>query len=604
MKKVKTISVLLLFGVVFLYAQLETAYPQTWFASGSRPDDYEMGGDPTVSHGTDSAGFIRSKVSEIDGFGTWMTKIEPGKYAGHGIRMTAFVKTTDVENWAGLWLRVDGAGGKQLSFDNMGNRPIKGTTDWQQYEIILDVPENSTGIFYGIILNGTGEAWIDGLQSEIALRTWLIQKSGITRPIFAIAAVDANTVWAGADKSIYLRTIDGGEHWEMNRIAVGDTMVFFSIAAIDQNTAYFIGQNYYGGDGRIYKTSDGGENWTLQYQNTTPGVFLSSIAFWDENHGLAVSDPVNGSFLILTTTDGGDTWTQVPTENIPAPLPNEFAGLPGQGGTLLTVEGTHNAWFGNAYPIANNQPIRIFRSTDQGQHWTAVNTPLPTDGGFRGIPTIVFKDSLNGLAGYVDLTNPPNPAGPPALLKTIDGGKSWTIVPSFLPIHPLTIAYVPQTNHSALFVTSRQGTAYSADGGVTWKILNTQLHGPLAFASPTAGWAAGRPNGRIVKFAGQPATEVIVQQEQYPAAFELRQNYPNPFNPCTTIAYSIAQSGFIELKIYDILGNEIQTVINAFQPAGNYRFDFDASQLASGIYFYRLQVEGNFSETMKMLIIK
>ena len=89
-----------------------------------------------------------------------------------------------------------------------------------------------------------------------------------------------------------------------------------------------------------------------------------------------------------------------------------------------------------------------------------------------------------------------------------------------------------------------------------------------------------------------------------PSGFSLQQNYPNPFNPKTTIAYSIPQSGIVELKIYDTLGREIQTALSEFQKTGNYRFDFDASQLSNGVYFYQLKVGNRFSETKKMLYIK
>jgi tetratricopeptide (TPR) repeat protein len=137
-----------------------------WFVAGSHPKNYDMGGNPTVKHGSEGVGYIKSKVSDAEGFGTWMTKIEADKYLGKRLRMSGYVKTKEVEDWVGLWMRVDGADGT-LSFDNMQNRPIKGTTNWKKYEIVLDVPENSTGIFYGILLGGKGQAWVDGLQLEM-----------------------------------------------------------------------------------------------------------------------------------------------------------------------------------------------------------------------------------------------------------------------------------------------------------------------------------------------------------------------------------------------------------------------------------------------------
>ena len=143
-----------------------TAFGQDWHLSGNQLYDYEADGDPTVSHGAENSGFIESTASEIEGFGTLMTSTRPDNYLGKRIVLTANVKTENVTNWVGLWMRVD-AGMDAVSFDNMGDRPITGTSDWGKYEIVLDVPENSTNISYGIILTGTGKAWIDGLQLEL-----------------------------------------------------------------------------------------------------------------------------------------------------------------------------------------------------------------------------------------------------------------------------------------------------------------------------------------------------------------------------------------------------------------------------------------------------
>ena len=108
-----------------------------------------------------------------------------------------------------------------------------------------------------------------------------------------------------------------------------------------------------------------------------------------------------------------------------------------------------------------------------------------------------------------------------------------------------------------------------------------------------------------MKFAGDLSTAIASHQDHVqPQVFQLLQNYPNPFNPRTTIAYSIPLSGFVELKIYNVLGREIQTLVNDFRQAGSYSFDFDASQLSNGVYFYQLKVGNRFSETKKMLYLK
>ena len=156
-KKLFILTALLLFAGI--------AFGQDWHLAGNQLHDYESGGDPLVSHGAENCGFIESTASEIEGFGTLMTSMNPDKYLGKRIVLTANVKTENVASWVGLWMRVD-AGMETVSFDNMEDRAITGTSDWEIYEIVLNVPENSTAISYGILMAGTGKAWIDGLKLE------------------------------------------------------------------------------------------------------------------------------------------------------------------------------------------------------------------------------------------------------------------------------------------------------------------------------------------------------------------------------------------------------------------------------------------------------
>jgi hypothetical protein len=94
-----------------------------------------------------------------------------------------------------------------------------------------------------------------------------------------------------------------------------------------------------------------------------------------------------------------------------------------------------------------------------------------------------------------------------------------------------------------------------------------------------------------------------VEDEDIPNEYVLHQNYPNPFNPSTTIKYAIRERSLVELRIYDILGSEVNVIVNEEQSAGNYEVDFSATSLPSGIYFYKLQA-GSFVETKKMMLMK
>jgi hypothetical protein len=146
----------------------EVQIPKGWVARGTNPENYDMRADLTVRHGGKASGHIKSKASATaEGFGTMMQRIKADSYRGKRVRLSAYIKGESVENWAGLWMRVDGEQGDPLSFDNMGNRPIKGTTDWKKYEVVLDVPASSRNIAFGVLLDGKGQVWMDDLQLEV-----------------------------------------------------------------------------------------------------------------------------------------------------------------------------------------------------------------------------------------------------------------------------------------------------------------------------------------------------------------------------------------------------------------------------------------------------
>jgi len=140
--------------------------PKGWIAAGSDPQDYEMGVDYMNAHQGRASGYLASKHDSARGFATMMQTFKAISYKETRLRLSGFIKTEDVINWAAVWMRVDGEYEEILAFDNMKNRPIKGTTNWNMYSIVLDVPEDSTTISFGVLLSGKGKVWIDGLAFE------------------------------------------------------------------------------------------------------------------------------------------------------------------------------------------------------------------------------------------------------------------------------------------------------------------------------------------------------------------------------------------------------------------------------------------------------
>jgi hypothetical protein len=142
--------------------------PTSWFNAGSKPKSYEMGIENGAGQNGKNAATIKSIDKSIEGFGTLMQQCYPDKYLGKRIKMSGYIKTENVIGWSGFWLRVDQTGSRQpLSFDNMSDRPIKGTTNWTKYEITLDVPNTASLIAYGALIDGTGQIWFDNITFEV-----------------------------------------------------------------------------------------------------------------------------------------------------------------------------------------------------------------------------------------------------------------------------------------------------------------------------------------------------------------------------------------------------------------------------------------------------
>lgn len=135
--------------------------------AGSHSNDYQDGVDTNTTYNDKISAYLTSRVAEPSGFGTLMQSFKADTSREKRMCFSAAVKSEGVENWAGLWMRIDGSGeDDDLGFDNMGNRPIQGTTDWQQYTVVLDVPPESSYISFGILLCGKGKVWLSNVQFE------------------------------------------------------------------------------------------------------------------------------------------------------------------------------------------------------------------------------------------------------------------------------------------------------------------------------------------------------------------------------------------------------------------------------------------------------
>ncbi len=138
-----------------------------WTRADSAPGEYVMGIDHAVVHGGSAAGFVEAKSAAPNGFGTLMQTVLAGAFKGKRVRLSAAVRAAGVTDWAGLWMRVDGAEGKMIAFDNMNDRPVTGTADWARLAVVLDVAGEAEDIAFGLLLHGGGTVWLDDVALEV-----------------------------------------------------------------------------------------------------------------------------------------------------------------------------------------------------------------------------------------------------------------------------------------------------------------------------------------------------------------------------------------------------------------------------------------------------
>jgi photosystem II stability/assembly factor-like uncharacterized protein len=324
------------------------------------------------------------------------------------------------------------------------------------------------------------------LAAMLAAPAWTEQTSGVTARLRGVSAVDNRIAWASGSGGTVLRTSDGGVTWQKLTVPDAAKLDFRDIDAISADVAYVLSIGS-GDSSRIYKTADAGRTWTLQFTNTDPKAFFDAMAFWDATRGLAFSDSVDGTLVILRTDNGGLDWTRVPADNLPQAVDNE--GAFAASGTNIAVFGRDEAWIGTSRS-------RVLHTADGGRTWTAVSTPLAS-GQSAGIFSIAFRDARHGVVVGGDYRKEAEAIDNAAI--TSDGGRTWTLVRGLSGFRSV-VSYVPGASTPTLIAIGPQGADQSTDDGRTWTPLagSSGLH-TFSFAKRHAiGWGAGE-QGRIMR---------------------------------------------------------------------------------------------------------
>ncbi len=320
---------------------------------------------------------------------------------------------------------------------------------------------------------------------------WQRHNVNTTADFRGLSVVNENIAWSSGTKGTFLRTVDG-KLWQVGTVQGAEALDFRDIEAFDANTAYILSVGA-GESSRIYKTTDGGNTWGLQFKNTNPKVFLTAFAFWDDKNGIAISNPVDGHYQLITTEDGGVNWKPL----IPQFMPLTFEGESSftVSGTCITVQGSNNIWF-----VTGGTTARVFSSTNRGLTWTVRDTPLMNgvENESAGIFSVAFYDAESGIVVGGDYRKPNDKSKTIAL--TINGGYKWMpIKNSTLSGFRSCIVYVPGTKGKTWVAAGSSGSDISTDGGLTWKELDKGSYHTVGFANSKTGWAVG-PNGTVARF--------------------------------------------------------------------------------------------------------
>ncbi len=321
-------------------------------------------------------------------------------------------------------------------------------------------------------------------------QSWRVQTSGVNSNLRGVSVTRAGlagapVVWACGSHGVILRSDDGGEKWNRIDVPGESSLDFRSIQAFGEGTAYVMSIGN-GAASRIYKTTDAGKHWMLEYEAARKEIFLDDLVCDSKTDCYAVSDPVDGKFLLLHTSDGKN-WRELPRDGMPAALPGE--GVFAASGTSLAVskEGIY-------FVTGGVTTARVFRSKDGGKRWRAFDTPILSGNASSGIFSIAQRGNALVIVGG-DYRNVKGAERAAAYSR--DGGVTWKLAGSGPHGFRSAVAFV---NDSTVIAVGPSGEDISRDGGAHWTTAGSlNLNVVVGFESHA--WGVG-PKGTIATSVG------------------------------------------------------------------------------------------------------
>ncbi|MCX6160445.1 MAG: YCF48-related protein [Ignavibacteriae bacterium] len=447
---------------------------------------------------------------------------------------------------------------------------------------------NSVGYIYKTT-NG-GNNWVTQAQNQ-----W----GGAKNLLF----LNQNTGFAGFDNGKILKTTNSGSNWfiQIERFNDNNTGISF----INQNTGFIISSS-----GIVYKTTNKGGNWNNIY---SCGTGLRSV----------YSDSIAGCFAVgndgklISSTDFGNNWVSrnLTIKNLNCiKFRNPTTGyICGDSGKIFrTINGGSN-WLLLSTPTTNNLTSISFvndtkwvcgykgvvlKSTNNSDEWSAICI-LPDQTDNNGIYFI------NEQTGHVINYKYGFPWSYSNIYSTTNGGNTWFINFEYPVYGPPKLISIMFDNQLTGYATAENGDLLISPSGTGTFQVNKNFFSTPFYSSYSANlnsvWLVG--SGGLVVSSLNINVGINKLTDIIGGSYYLLQNYPNPFNPVTRIRYALPRAGVVRLAVYDVMGREVEMLVNERQATGSYEAVWDGSRFASGVYFYRLTAEG-FGETKRMTLIK
>ncbi|MGE5436737.1 MAG: T9SS type A sorting domain-containing protein [Syntrophothermus sp.] len=379
------------------------------------------------------------------------------------------------------------------------------------------------------------------------------------------------------------RTTDGGDTW--NHI----DSAFYNILFINDSVGFAKTWGF-GNPQSLYKTINRGESW-----NYISSYNLQEFYFFDEKKGYGIITVETGNLdldggYFCTTSNGGSTWDTI---SFIHPYARD----------LYLKEG-------NIFSLSTGG---VYKSIDSGHTWEKkLTSPFGEGDNGESAGSIIFMDLKKGYVTFYEVQSEP------ILYKTTDGGENWINENDKRIKNGSVINFKDSIgqliNSEVLYRTTNKGETWDSLYYFDFFVYSGHLE-RLTFIDGFNGYAViHHPSDQSKTFCKttdggytwdcSPMNLILGNNDKlHFNKYSLEQNYPNPFNPSTIINYTIANSGIVKLVVYDIIGREVATLVNEYQSSGAYNIEFNATDLNSGVYFYRID-SGGYSKVKKMMVLK